>query len=76
MSRGTGLSAGLGALFGALALIAVVLSALVVFPLDKDVIVAPIQRDMRKTPSSAPIDAAGYKRETVTFPLLGGKKNK
>jgi hypothetical protein len=69
MSRGPALSAALG---GGAALLALVLAALVVFPLDKDVIVAPLARDLRKTPASAPIDAKGYKRETVLFPLLGG----
>lgn len=68
MSRGPALSAA----FGSAALIFLLLAALVVFPLDKDVIVAPLQRDLTKAPSSAPIDADGYKRETVLFPLLGG----
>lgn len=68
MSRGPALSAA----FGSAALIFLLLAALVVFPLDKDVIVAPLQRVLAKSPASAPIDADGYKRETVLFPLLGG----
>ena len=72
MSRGSTLSAALG---GGAALFVIVLAALVVFPLDKDVIVAPLARDVTKTPASAPIDAEGYQRETVLFPLLGGMRN-
>jgi hypothetical protein len=70
MSRGPALPAALGS---ALALLFLILAALVVFPLDKDVIVAPLVRDLSKMPASAPIDAEGYTRETVHFPLLGGE---
>ena len=69
---GPALSAALG---GGAALLVLLLAALVVFPLDKDVIVAPLARDVTKTPASAPIDAEGYQRETVLFPLLGGMRN-
>ena len=34
----------------------------------------PLSREIStKSPNSAPIDAEGYSRETVLFPLLGGK---
>ena len=72
MSRGPLLPAALGA---SAALVALLLAALVVFPLDKDVIVTPLERDRAaKSPALAPIDAEGYKRETVLFPLLGGER--